>query len=624
MRLREARVYHYSAGLPHHVELMSSAAEIRAEIADTVADRTVPKTFVERVAERTQKVALRSKTGDGWTELTWAEWANQACRFAASLTKLGVSRGDRVVLMLRNRPEFYVADMGALLVGATPISIYNSSAPPQVEFLIAHSGAKVALVDDLEFLGRLLKVRAKLTDLQHVAVVDDSNNERPQGVMHYRELLETAPVDLETASQIAQPEDLATVIYTSGTTGNPKGVMIDHRNLAFSSEMGDRIFGQSRVGWREVSYLPMAHIAERITGYYLHISNGWEVSTCPDPLQIGAYLAEVRPNFFFAVPRVWEKFAAAIQAGIAADPAKAEPFGKALEVGWQVSELRAKGEPLPGPLEAAFAQVEPALAGVRAKIGLDQALVAGTGAAPIPFDVLKFWRSLGVPISEVWGLSETTGGMTWSITQPRIGTVGQAMPGAEIKLADDGEVLCRGGNVFRGYLNAPEQTASVMLEDGWFATGDIGQIDEDGYLRIVDRKKELIITAGGKNISPANIESKLKEIPMVGQACVVGDRRKYLSAILVLDPDVTPVWAAKNGIETTDLKALAEHPAVRAAIDEGVAKVNTHFSRVETLKRWAILGEEWLPDSDVLTPTMKLKRRGVLARYGNVIESLYD
>ena len=605
---------------------MSSAmnsAEVRADIERTIEGQTVPRFFAQQLTERADFAALRWKAGNEWSSMTWRQWADRSCRIASALKAMGVGHGDRIVLMLRNRPECNIADMAALLVGATPISIYNSSPPEQIEYLAGHCKAKVAIVDDVEFLGRFLKVRDRLPQLGHVVVVDDPQGARAEGVPLFEQLLESEPVDFATAADVCRPDDLATVIYTSGTTGPPKGVMIDHRNVAFSVESALRLFG-AREQWRQLSYLPMAHIAERMTGYYLPVALGWEVTTCPDPLQIAAYLVETRPHFFFAVPRVWEKLAAAIKAGIAAQPEKAAMLDKALEAGWQISELNARGQDLPPPLATAEAQVRPALTAVLAKLGLDQAEMAGTGAAPIPYDVLKFWRSLGLPINEVWGLSETTGGATWTRGRPKIGTVGPALPGVEVKLADDAEVLVRGGNVFRGYLNAPEKTADVMLPDGWFATGDIGKIDDEGYLTIVDRKKELLITSGGKNVSPANIESKLKEIPLVGQACVIGDGRKYLCALLVLDPDSTAAWAKQKGIGETNLAQLAQHPEIVRAVEDGVAAANTHLNQVEAVKRWVLLGEEWLPDSDMLTPTMKLKRRGVLRRYADVIESMYE
>ena len=260
---------------------------------------------------------------------------------------------------------------------------------------------------------------------------------------------------------------------------------------------------------------------------------------------------------------------------------------------------------------------------MRAVLGLDQLVAAITGAAPIPVDILQFFRSLGVPLSEIYGMSESSGPMTWAPFKVRPGTVGPAIPGCEVTLADDGEVICRGGNVFRGYLNDPEKTSEALDDDGWLHSGDIGTFDEEGYLKIVDRKKELIITAGGKNISPANLEAALKSFPIIGQACVIGDNRPFISALIVLDSDVAPAWAKQHGIEADTLDELAEHPEVRAEIERNVAEANQRFSQVERIKKFALLGTEWQPDSDELTPTMKLKRRGIHQKYADEIEALY-
>jgi long-chain acyl-CoA synthetase len=373
-----------------------------------------------------------------------------------------------------------------------------------------------------------------------------------------------------------------------------------------------------------VSYLPMAHIAERMVTQYAWLWQRSVVTTCPDLTRLGEYLVAVRPRNLFGPPRVWEKLRAGILAAVAAaGPDRVAGFEQALQVGRQVAELRAAEQPLPAPLQAAWEKVDAAgFAPLRAKVGLDQLRYAFSGAAPLPLDVFHFFRAIGLPFSEIYGMSENTGGMTWDPYQVRAGTVGRAYPGTEVWLLDDGEVVCRGGIIARGYLKDPDRTADTFDADGWLHTGDIGRMDADGYLSIVDRKKELIITSGGKNVSPANIEAELKSLPLVGQACVVGDGRPYLVALLVLDPEVAPVWARGHGLPE-DLSTLAAHPAVRAEVDRGVAEVNQRFSNVEGIKRFALLGEEWLPDSEQLTATMKLKRRGVHRVYGDLIEELY-
>jgi long-chain acyl-CoA synthetase len=570
-------------------------------LAEQTRGQTVPSRFLETVRARPDAVALRARDGEAWQETTFAEYAEDACRVAAGLGGLGVGRGDRVVLMVRNRPEFFVADMGALLVGATPISIYNSSAPEQVLYLAGHCEAKVAIVEDVDYLERFLKVRSELPSLEHAVLMEDPEGVAPDDVGSWEAMLALDPVDIEAASAIVQPPDLATVIYTSGTTGPPKGVMLDHANICWTAEsLRLTLAHVAAEGRRLVSYLPMAHIAERMTSYYQQALLGYEVTTCPEARDIASYLPQVRPEIMFAVPRIWEKVYAGVQAVIAADPEQKAAFERALEAG-----------------------DEAVLRPVRELLGLDQVISAITGAAPIPVEILEFFRALGVPLAEIYGMSESSGPMTFDAVDVRIGTVGRAIPGCEVKLAEDGEVICRGGNVFRGYLNDPDKTADALDADGWLHSGDIGEMDEDGYLRIVDRKKELIITAGGKNISPANLESALKAFPLIGQACVIGDRRPFVSALLVLDPEIAPAWAQQHGAGDASLAALAEHAEVLAEVERNVAEANKRFNNVEQVKKFAVLGEEWLPDSEELTPTMKLKRRGIHTKYAEVIEVLY-
>jgi long-chain acyl-CoA synthetase len=596
------------------------------DICAAIAGRTVASHFRDTVEARGGEVALRWLGGAGASpgQMTWAEYADQACRLASGLAALGLRPGDRVVLMMRNRPEFHVADLGVTLAGGTPVSIYNSSSPEQVGYLAGHCEAVAAIVGDIGMLERFLKVRSELPLLRHFVMIDDADGMAPGDTISFSDLLAGSPVDLAGAAEQVKPEDLATLIYTSGTTGPPKGVMLSHLNICWVMESMLRAQGETMAGWRQISYLPMAHIAERLITHYLHIGHGTEVTTCPDPAALAGYLREVRPEFLFGVPRVWEKLYGGIQAAVAADPEKKAAFSQALEVGRQASAVRITGEPLPPDLQAAWDQVDAAaFANVRALVGLDACRAAITGAAPIPAEVLDFFLHIGLPLSEIYGMSECTGPMTWTPHLIRPGTVGPPIPGQEVRLLDDGEVLCRGSNVFSGYLKDPQRTADVLDEDGWLHSGDIGTCDDAGYLRIVDRKKELIIPAYGKNISPANLEAVIKSFPLIGQACVVGDGRAYMTALIVLDPDVAQAWAKSQGIEAATLAELATHPDVRAEIERCVAEANARFSNTEKIKRFTILPAEWLPDSEELTPTMKLKRRGVLSKYAEEIESLY-
>jgi long-chain acyl-CoA synthetase len=401
--------------------------------------------------------------------------------------------------------------------------------------------------------------------------------------------------------------------------------MLSHYNVCWTVESLLRAFGlEEFAGKRLVSYLPMAHIAERMTSHYQQAAVGYEVSTCPDPGLLAAYVREVRPNVMFGVPRVWEKFYAGVQAALGADPDKKAKFDEGVEAAKPLVAARTLGEASDSDLATIDFLDQVAFRPVRELLGLDQLDAAISGAAPIPPEILEWFRAIGVPLSEIYGMSESSGPMTWDAHRVKPGTVGRAIPGCDVRLAEDGEVICRGGNVFQGYLNDPEKTADALDDDGWLHSGDIGEIDDEGYYRIVDRKKELIITAGGKNISPANLEAALKMIPLVGQACAIGDKRPFVSALVVLDPDVAPGWARSRGIEFAGLADLADHPDVQAEVERGLQEVMAPFNNAERVKKVRVLHAEWLPDSDELTPTSKLKRRGIHAKYAEEIEGLYS
>jgi long-chain acyl-CoA synthetase len=593
-----------------------------SSITDRIEGRTIASSFVETVAARGSDVALRWKDGDAWPEWTFDRYADLVARVAAGLRERGVSRGDRVVLMLRNVPEFHVLDVAALMVGATPISIYNSSAPEQVEYLVGNSGAVLGIVEDDSFLARFEPVRAALPSLKSLGVVRPGDRAAD---FTWDELVAAEPLDLAAAAAEGDPSDLATVIYTSGTTGPPKGVMISNSNVLFVAEATRELMPfDDAWGKRVISYLPMAHIAERTVGHYSQIILGYQVSCCPEPGKIAAYCAEVRPNVLFGVPRVWEKINGGLMGALAGDPEKAKQFDEAVEAARPLAIKRSWNELSAEEEQTLSFLDEVAFAPVRALLGLDELEVAVTGAAPIPADLLGWFRAIGVPLSEVYGMSENTGLMTWTPERIKPGTVGPACPGTEVAIAEDGEVICRGPHVFSGYLDNPEKTADALTSDGWLRTGDIGELDDDGYLKIVDRKKELIITAGGKNISPANLEAALKMIPLVGQAAAIGDQRPFVSALVVLDPDTAPAWAKQHGLGDLSLPELAEQPDIIAEIEAQLPGVMEPFNNAERVKKVKVLGEEWLPDSDVLTPTSKLKRRGVATVFADEIEALYS
>src|SRR3954452_5792634 len=464
------------------------------------------------------RIALRTKGGE--VQFTWGEYADKVRHLAAGLASLGLKAGDTMAIMLTNRPEFHFADSAAMHVGATPFSVYNTYAPEQVEYLVGDAKCSI-LVTEQAFLDGILEVKKACDSLEHVIVVD---GEAPEGVLTLEEVesRDDGSFDFESSWRSVKPEDNLTLIYTSGTTGPPKGVQLTHDNLVQAVRSFDQIIGFPNDG-RAGSYLPMAHIAERNCSHSLPLMLGFTVTCCPNAREVIAYLPEVRPTWFFAVPRIWEKLKAAMEAGIEAeqDPERKKATQWALGVGLKKVQLEQAGEEVPEELVAEHAKAdEQVLSTIRSMLGLDELESLNVGAAPTPREVIEFFHALGLPLAELWGMSETTGAGTCNPPDKvKIGTVGPAAPGIEITLADDGEVLIRGPVVMPGYRNAPDKTAEAIDSDGWLHTGDIGEFDDDGYLKLIDRKKELIINAGGKNMSPANIEAKVKAAhPLIGQA----------------------------------------------------------------------------------------------------------
>ncbi len=606
-----------------------SAITTSKDIDERIVGQNIPKRFLANVQRNGDVTALQWKTStDEWESITFNELADQTARLAAGLSDLGVGPGDRVVMMITNRHEFHPLDLAILFLGATPISIYNSSAPEQIEYVVNDCGAKVAIVENTTFLERFEQVRSSIPSIEAIAIIDAGDDTAAE-VVRYSDLLGFDPIDLEAAAENSTLDDLATVIYTSGTTGPPKGVMLTHYNVVWTLEsigetMRTQIGMDSFAGKKHISYLPMAHIMERLLGHYYLVDLGTEVTCCPDTSKITAYAAEVRPHVFVGVPRVWEKIYFGVNAALAADPEKKQQFDDGVAAAAAIEPKMTRGTATDEEIATWNFLNDAAFTTVKQMVGLDRAEICITGAAPIPADILTWFRALGVPLTEGYGMSETMAILTWAY-QAKPGSVGRAATGVEMRLGDDGEVLARGGNMFGGYLGLPDKTAEAIDEDGWVHTGDIGEIDDEGYLKIVDRKKELIITAGGKNVSPANLESALKMIPMVGQACAIGDQKPFISALVVLDPDAAPGWAAANGLSGEDatLPALAKNPDVIASIEAGLKEVMAEFNNAESVKKVTVLGDEWLPDSELLTPTSKLKRRGIHERFADEIEALY-
>jgi long-chain acyl-CoA synthetase len=573
---------------------MAVSARPRAGRPAGLQAATVAEAFQVTARAHPDRCALRTK-GDELS-ISWSEYAERVRATTGGLAGLGLRRGGTIALMLTNRPEFHWFDAAAMHLGATPFSLYNTYTAEQIQYQVDDAEARI-VVTEKAFANRV----GALSGVEHVIVVDDE---------HADPVEDHAPrsFDFEAAWRAVEPSDLLTLIYTSGTTGPPKGVQLTHANIVACLNGFDEII-EFPDGGRVISWLPMAHIAERASSHYLPMFVGFSTTCCPDPRQVAGYLPEVRPTWFFAVPRIWEKLKAAIEAGIEAesDAAKQQATRWALDVGLR----RARGEDVGDEYEKADELV---LSRIRAKLGLDRLESVNVGAAPTPPEVIEFFHALGIPLAELWGMSETAGyGACNPPDKVKIGTVGPPAPGAEIRLADDGEVLIRGPFVMTGYRNQPDQTREALDEDGWLHTGDIGELDEDGYLKLVDRKKELIISAGGKNMSPANIEAKLKaSSPVIGQAIAIGDGRPYNVALITLDPDVAPAYEQQHGRE-----------ALIAEVERGIEAGNEQLARVEQVKKFKLLEEEWQPGGDELTPTMKLKRKPIHEKYASEIEELY-
>ena len=606
---------------------MDAIAE-RADIDAAISGKTICTLLADAQSKWTDKPALRWKRNGDWHTLTWKGYREEVAAVTLALRGLGFGAGQFGLIMARNIPEHVIADLGIVHAGGSAISVYNTLAPEQIEYVANHSGATVAFVEDQEFLAKVLEIRSSTPSLRHVVLL---NGEPPAGVMSWDGLVSSGraayaddPSAFERSWRAVGPEDTVSLIYTSGTTGPPKGVTYSHYNILWTMESTRRVFDFNDETL--VSYLPLAHVAERFTSQWSGIYFGHQVYLCPDPAQLLAHLLEARPTFFVGVPRVWEKLMSGIQAGIEAeaDETKRGMARGALAAAQQAYRLRRDGQPVPDEIAAVVTQAQPLFTFLRSKVGLDRCRLAVTSTAPCRPELHEFWAALGMPLNEVWGMSELTGPATAvPMDDHRAPSIGKAYPGVEVKLAQDGEILVRGGNVMVGYYRDPVKTADTIDADGWVHSGDIGVLGPDGHFRIVDRKKELIITSSGKNISPANLESLAKSSPIIGQAVAVGDGRKFISLLVVLDPQVAPLWAKAHGIEDTSMESLVDQPATIAEVRRALTIANTHLSRVEQFKRFTILPTEWSPESEELTPTLKLKRRVIESKYRPQIEAMY-
>jgi long-subunit acyl-CoA synthetase (AMP-forming) len=568
-------------------------------------------------------VALR--TSDGTVEFTWLEYARRVRTIAAALAASGVRRGDTVALMLTNRPEFHLCDTAVFHLGATPFSIYNTSAPEQIAYLCANAGNRVVIAEQ-QFIDRVRAARGDRAEPHLLVSVDGPSHGAV--TLEQLEALADPDFDFERVWREVQPDDVLTLIYTSGTTGPPKGVEITHANMLAQWSATSSVLPLQR-GDRITSYLPAAHIGDRCFAHYCSAIFGVQITSIADLRSVGSVLPGLRPTVWGAVPRVLEKLKAGLESAIAAEPDSdlRVELQDAIEIGIAKVRLEHAGEAIPDELAVSHRQADEAvLSKLRAKLGLGEARWIATAAAPLSHEVHEFLLGLGLPVTEIYGMSECSGVVTGSSpSDARMGAVGRALPGVDVTLAADGELLVRAATIMRGYRGEPEKTADTIDSGSWLHTGDIATIDGDGYVRIVDRKKELIINAAGKNMSPANIENELKAAsPLIGQVAVIGDSRPYNVALLVLDPDGAAAFATANGLEGAPIGAIAQDPRARAIVELAIAAANARLSRAEQIKRYELLSEEWPAGGDELTPTMKLRRKPISQKYAAVIERLYD
>jgi len=598
-----------------------------------MAQNTVPKLFYHRVEKYKDRVALRKKELGIWNKTTWRQYGQRVRQVGMALVALGLMPKDRVAIIGDSRPEWMYADLGSLSVNGVTVGVYTTSSSEEVKYHLSHSEARFFFVEDEEQLDKILEVRGQLPKLEKVIVMDMKGLKHFHDpmVMSFDELLQTGkefdeknPALFEQRLEKTKPEDIATFVYTSGTTGPPKAVMLSHSNVIFDSNAFARHVPAFETDVL-LSYLPLCHIAERTLSVYHAINMGFTVFFAESPDTVPDNLREVSPTFFFAVPRIWEKFYSAINLGVQnATWFKRQSYKMAMAVGEKAAKKRLNHERLPLLLwlvNLLFSIT--VFRKIKKLMGIDRARFTLSGAAPISPDVLKYFHALGVNIRESYGMTESSSLVTMHRDQNiRLGTCGEPLPEVEVKIAPDGEILVRGDNVFKGYFKDDENTKRTLI-DGWLYTGDLGEMDDDGSLRITGRKKDLIITSGGKNISPQYIENLLKFSPYIVDAVVIGDRKKYLTAIIIVDEENVVKYAQDKRVPFTTYASLTRTKEIVQLIEDEVEKVNAKLSRVEQIKKFAITDKMLDQEDDELTPTMKVKRKKVSEAYKDVIESMY-
>ncbi len=588
---------------------------------DTIAHR-----IQEQGSRRPDSPAYYEKVGNNWKMTTWKTYSSQVRRAGKSLIALGIEHGTPVTILGFNSPEWTTMDCAAFSIGGVPAGIYMQNPAVEVEYIVNHCESPVLLIEDETQWAKVAEIRDNCPHLKHVVTyrgvtVDDPMVMTWDQFIAYGSKLDDSVFDQRMAE--LQDDQLATLIYTSGTTANPKGVMLTHKNLWWTADAALKITGVDHNDC-SLSYLPLAHIAEQMFTIHVPVSAGMPVYFAEgiDAPTLAANLGEVQPTVFFGVPRIWEKFHSKLAAGLGeATGAKAVLAGWAMGVGTEVSKLKMRGETPSGVLAMKYRLADKLIfSKVKPKIGMSRAKICVSGAAPIAPEVLEFFTGLDLVVQEVYGQSEDTGPTSFNLTgRTKFGTVGPAIEGCEVVIADDDEIVVRGPNVFKGYYKDPEATANTLI-DGWLHSGDLGSFDDEGFLSITGRKKDIIITAGGKNIAPKKVEAALKNIEPINEAVMVGDKRKFCTAVVTIDPDWAADYAKKQG---TDAAKLHEYGPLREMLEAEINKANAEFPSVMQIKKFAILPRNFTIEDKELTPTLKVKRRFVYENWDSEIEALY-
>ncbi len=610
-----------------------TGVEVDADILEVIERDTLPRYFWRKVKERGSKVAMREKDLGIWKSITWTEYGENAKHAGLGFAALGVKRGEVVSIISEGNPQWLYADLGAQGIGAVTNGIYTTDSAKQVEYIVNDSRTVVYIAENEEQLDKVLEVRDRCPTLKKIVVIDMEGltDFSDPMVISFDQLLELGrgfeqdnPDYWEQQLELGRPEDLAILIYTSGTTGAPKGAMISHRNLVFQMENAGRLLEQGESD-EQLSFLPLCHIAERGFTLLWPIRSGSTVNFAESPETVAQNLQEVQPTVFFAVPRLWEKF----YSGIAIRMKDATAFGKwayrtALGIGYKVAQCRLEGREPSALLKFAFWLADLlVLKNVKRMIGIDRCKWLVTGAAPISPDLIKWYLALGKDMREVYGQTENVGLATAPPDgEVKLGMIGKAVPNTEVKISPEGEILLRGPHVFMGYLNNPAKTAETIV-DGWLHTGDVGLVDNEGWYKITDRMKDIIITAGGKNITPSEIENQLKFSPYISDAVVIGDRRKFLTCLIMIDHENVVKYAQDLNVPFTNFASLCHAKEVQDLIWEEIEKVNRNFARVETIKKFRLIDQQLTAEDDELTPTMKLKRKFVNEKYKAMIDEMY-